>query len=568
MLVDLRIENLVLVEQASVIFTAGLNVVSGETGAGKTLLVQALSLLTGTRASTELVRTGCEVAVVEGRFELNGEESTKFNRRLVTLGLPSVGDELVIRRRITREGKSRVYINDASATAAGLQELTFDLVELTGQLEQYGLLRPERHLELLDAYAVNQALLQQVESAVLRMRQGQQQHRQLESALAHRAERDEFLRFYLAEFEALAPQPDEDVQLLEQAERLRNADRLRQGIGEAIDWLYESEESAYDLVSRARGALESLAAADSHLAQPVAALRDLGESIDQIHRTLVRNIDEVVASPEELEALETRLHQIQRMCRKHGATLGELIEKMEAARLELTQLCDLEQRLEEGRRELSAARSEAIRLAESLTAARRAAIEPLVEATEHHLRDLGFQHCRFEVALETDPDPDALTERGADRVCFLLSANPGEPLRPLARVASGGELSRMLLALKCALAQVDTVGVHVFDEIDTGLGGGSAEIVGRKIRELADHTQVLCVTHLPQIASFADTHLTVVKETSPSGARTVLRMLSGQEREAEVARMLGGLEITETTLLHAREMLSRSSLPSHDEPVQ
>jgi DNA repair protein RecN (Recombination protein N) len=563
MLADLRIENLAVVERAHAAFAPGLNVISGETGAGKTILLQALQLALGGRAHSELVRAGTDAAWIEARFELSGGEAERVSRRLDERGLPVVPDGvLIVRRRVSSDGKSRAYINDASATVGALAAVTEGLVELTGQHEQFGLLRAQRHRELLDAFAGTGGLVEVVGAAVRALRAAEARGAELRDALAHRHERHEFLRFYLTEYDRIQPRLGEDEVLLEESHRLRHAEKLRLGLSRARALLYEGPSSAYERLSAARGELQPLTSADRRLEGVLERLDALEMEVDDLARELSRFREGAVAEPARLEEVEARLHDLQRLCRKHGAELDAVVEKMEAARRELEQLGDLELHLEEAERARAEAEARALDAAAGLTDRRREAISGLVGATEAHLRDLGFLRAGFEIALTSAAGTAGLTETGADEVTFLIAANPGQPARPLGKVASGGELSRMLLALKCALAGLDTAPVQVLDEIDTGIGGAAGEIVGRKIRRLADRAQVLCVTHLPQIASFADAHLVVVKEALEGATRTELRILDARSREDEVARMLGGMQITETTREHAREMLGRARVAS------
>ena len=560
MLADLRIENLAVVRTARAEFGEGLNVISGETGAGKSILLQAFNLITGGRASSDLVRHGADFAIVEARFELRPKDEVRVNRELGGLGLPTCDDGLIIRRRLSKDGKSKVYINDASATVAALSRTTLGLVEHTGQHAQLGLLRPRRHLELLDAFADVEPLRSEVADCVARLRKAERQLLAIEAALKDRIERSEFLRFFLKEYEELAPEPLEDEVLLKQADRYRNSERSREGLGRALGALYEAANSAYDMVGIAAGQLQDLTRFDQEMGPLASELESAQTSIEEVARTLTRYRDNTNEDSADLESLEDRLHRIQRLCRKHGAPLDAVMEKMNQARQELDSLDDLDIQLLEANKELETVREEATRLAGRLTEKRSQTIPKLISRAQEHLDELGLNGCRFELSHEVVSDPAEYSETGADRIVFLFSSNPSAPARPLAKVASGGELSRMLLAIKCALAEIDTVPVKVFDEIGTGLGGGIAEVVGRKIRQLADGSQVLCVTHLPQIASFADNHLVVSKELHNEEPITSLINLTDEEREREVARMLGGTEITDTTRQHAREMLVRSRI--------
>ena len=560
MLADLRIENLAVIERVRARFGGGLNVISGETGAGKTILLQALKLALGARAKSGLVRAGADEAWVEARFELDGVMGQRVKGRLGEIGLPDAESELIVRRQVTRDGKSRAYINDASTTIGALGRVTEELVELTGQHEKFGLLRASAHRAILDGFAGNESLVARMAEDVRALRRSEQRCKDLWSDLAQRDERHEFLHFQLRDFTQLQPAIGEDELLLLEAQRLRYSERLRSGLSRAERLLYQQSSSAYDLVSQAREAIASLQDADPRLENDIEKLDALLSELDDTSRRLGRMREEAIDEPERLEQVESRLHAIQRFSRKHGGDLTAAVQKMEAAQEELGQLSDLELCLKEAESDLKTRGQTAQRSAAELTARRREASTELVEATLGHLRDLGFTKARFEVSHAIDDELEALSERGADRIEFYLALNPGHPTAPLAQIASGGELSRILLALKCAQAQAETWPMLVLDEVDSGIGGATAEVVGRKIRQLADQTQVLCVTHLPQIASFADTHLAVTKQADGNATRTEMRSLAPSERENELARMLGGAEITQTTLEHAREMLGRASV--------
>lgn len=560
MLADLRIENLAVVTHAATSFGPGLNVISGETGAGKSILLQALSLATGGRANTSLVRHGADMAVIEARFQLGDNHLRVVNRALGEMGLPPCEDALVVRRQVARDGKSKAFVNDAIATAGALQRATAGLVEQTGQHEQIGLLRPRRHMHLLDAFSSNSDLLASMSAEMRQLRSLRATRDAIVERMANRAERAEFLRFYLQEFEALQPESGEDDRLREQADRLQHGERIREGLSSALSLLYESQHSAYDRIAEATAAVRSLTRYDADLTEMAGALEVAQSGVEEVAYELRRYTERATSSGVDLEALEDRLHRVQRLCRKHGATLDDVITKMGDARTELDSLDEIDVQLTEVEADLADCEMRARDLAQQLTQRRAEAIPRLVTATGQHLADLGLGHCRFDVQLTAEERAEALADTGWDAIVFLFSANPGEPPRPLGKIASGGELSRMLLALKCALAEVDDIPVKVFDEIDSGLGGGSGEIVGRKISQLSGYSQVLCVTHLPQIASFGDTHIVVTKEIAGTSTETDLRTLDAREREEEVARMLGGQEITETTRQHAREMIGRARL--------
>ena len=407
MLADLRIENLAVVQATKATFTRGLNVISGETGAGKSILLQALSLVTGGRGSSELIRHEAPHAVIEARFCLTGPALERVNRALQDFDLPLSDGELIVRRRLARDGKSRVYINDASATVGALQKVTLDLVEQTGQHEQIGLLRTRRHLDLLDGFAGAQSMRGEVARSVSALRDVEQRRDALLSAKGGRAERAEFLRFYLQEFEDLQPEPGEEERLREEADRLLNAERIRDGLRQALALLYESEGSAFDRLGHGQAQLQSLVSLDPALEGYADHLENLQIEVEEAARNLRTHAHACVRNDDELEQIQSRLHRIQRLCRKHGATLEAVIEKMELARQELQQLEELDIRLEEIERELKVAQDRAIDLAASLSGKRLDAVPGLIAAFDRCGRP-NTGHC-LETAVFAE-----LCRRGTD----------------------------------------------------------------------------------------------------------------------------------------------------------
>ncbi|HVO12005.1 MAG TPA: DNA repair protein RecN [Vicinamibacteria bacterium] len=558
MLKLLRINNIALISSLELELRPGLVLLTGETGAGKSIVVDALGLLLGERASPELVRTGEEKASVEAVVEV-GEAAGFLEER----GLPVEGDELVIRREVNANGKGRASVNGTLVPVSLLRDLAPHVAAIHGQHEPQGLLDPQTHLDVLDAFAGGEGGrplaefhrdLRAVETALERLRGDRRE--------AER--RREMLEFQAGEIEHAGLAASEEEALRVEKARLANAGRLAAAAAEAYDLLYEDEAAALARLAQVFRRVDELAAiepgfraaAEARLAV-LAPLEDLALRLRDYRETLE-------VAPGRLDEIESRLAQIERLKKKYGASVAEVLAFGERCRRELSGLGtpeEQERSLLARREELAGSYLERARVLSKL---RRAAAGELRRRVQAELGELAMEKTRFEVAFapadaETAAaDASRWTERGLEQAEFLLSPNPGEDLRPLARIASGGELSRLMLALK-SVAGHDALGLTlVFDEVDAGIGGRVAEVVGRKLRRLAARRQVLCVTHLPQIAAFADQHLAVRKRVTAGRTYTSVDCLSEDGRIEEVARMLGGETITETGREHAREMLKQS----------
>jgi DNA repair protein RecN (Recombination protein N) len=556
MLKLLRVNNIALIPALEVEFGPGLTLLTGETGAGKSILIDSLGLLLGDRASPDLIRTGEDRAAVEAVFDLPDAAGLLEER-----GLSADGDEVVIRRELQASGKGRATVNGALVPVSLLRDLAPRLTVIHGQHEPQGLLDASTHLDLLDHFAGaddGRPLaeffrdLRAAEAALERLRGDRRE--------AER--RREMLEFQATEIEKAALAPGEEEALRVEKARQANADRLAALSGEAYGLLYDDEGAALSLLGQVFRRLEDLAAIDSSFqpyldarAGALAPLEDLALWLRDYH-------EQLEVSPGRLDEIEARLAVLERLKKKYGATVEEVLAFGERCRRELDALLSPEEqeRALEARRERLAATF--LERARALSKRRRAAALDLRRRVQAELAQLAMEKTRFEVAFvpaEADAavDPSQWTERGLERAEFLLSPNPGEELRPLARIASGGELSRIMLGLK-SVVRSDVPGLTlVFDEVDAGIGGRVAEVVGRKLKAVAARQQVLCVTHLPQIAAFADQHLAVRKRVERGRTVTLVEPLEGEARVEEVARMLGGETITATARQHAREMLKQ-----------
>lgn len=562
MLTVLRARELAILDRVELQLGPGLSVVTGETGAGKSILVDALALVLGGRGRADLVRTGAEAAEVEALFDVTG--APEVRARLEAAGLDAEGGELLVRRVVQAGGRTRAYVNGRLATAAQLAEITAGLVDLSSQHEHHALAHPRSHLALLDAACG----LDERRADVVRARDAllaaAANRDALDAAERGRAEREDYLRFSLRELAEAAPVPREDEDLRRERDVLRHAETLALASATAEDTLYSADGAVAEALAAVGAKLAEAARLDPRLAPHVDALAAARAQVEDVACELGRYARSVAADPERLAAVEDRLERIDRLARKHGGSLDRVLERADEMKAELAAL----ERHDELRAACSLALAEASTVAataaRSLSAARREGAARIGVAIARELAELGMVGAR--VAFEIAPLPargDALDvgdahlgQDGIDRIELLFAPNPGEAARPLSRIASGGELSRTLLAVKRVLATRGNAALHVFDEVDAGTGGAVAEVLGRKLRDVARESQVLCITHLPQIAVYADAHYRVTKGQNED--RTVARVekLGSVDRREEVARMLGGLRVTAKTRGLAAEMLA------------
>ncbi len=561
MLTYLRIRDLALVEDASIEPAAGLVAFTGETGAGKSIILGGLDLVIGRRAALDQVRAGAREAVVEALFDIADRHDVRA--LLAAEGIETGGPELLVRRRITARG-SRAYVNDNLVTVATLDRLGASLVDMVGQHESQTLLSATAQLELLDAAGELTALRGDVEVAWDQAASLHREFTELRADDRDRAQRAGYLRFQLEEIRSAELDPAEEVERAAERQRLRHADELSSAAAEALATLYEAENSASALVARAEAAITTIGTLDAGADLPAAGLQEARWGIEEMGRALQVYRDTVHSDPSRLEVVEARLAEIDALRRKYGDTVTEVLDRAEQAEMELA---SIENRDEELNRLADAARA-AVRsydaVAQRLGAARRIAAEALQSRITEELQELGMEGAIFVARLSAEQRdtgsglPPGATRSGYEGVEFQLAANPGEPEGPLSRVASGGEMSRVLLALKLAAIASVPSQTLVFDEIDAGIGGGRvAERLADRLGRLGVAHQVLVVTHLPQIAARADTQVRVSKVTLDERTTVQMTTLDQIGRVDELARMLGGTDATEGLREHAREMLKR-----------
>lgn len=562
MLRTLRIRNLVIIEDLSLEFGPGLNLLTGETGAGKSILVDAVGLAIGDRADRTLVRSGADRAVVEAAFEVGDLHAVREWASAAGLDDVVQDGQVIVRREIPAEGAGRVLVNGSPWTLAMLRELGERLLDLHGQHEYRSLLAPEHHLALLDQYGANDSAAAAVRETHDGVVAARGRLERLAAAAASRARRVAELQAIVRDLDALDPRPGELDALDRERRVLRNASRVAQLLERVIDEAYEGETTASALAARAGRYAAELAELDPSLADAAQRLRVAAVEIQDAAQTFVTYRDEADFRPDRFETVESRRVALERLYLR----LGVEEQGIEAYRAAVaTELADLDDLVGERRRALEAqASAEALyaTTAAELTRLRRLAARKLAPAVQRQLGALAFDKAKFDVAFSdaagerTLAGAVPLAPRGAERAEFLLAANPGEPLRPLNRVASGGELSRVMLALHAVVDGAGAGRALVFDEVDAGVGGAVADAVGKRLAGLATKHQVLCVTHLPQVAAYADRHFTVRKRVAAGRTHTEIDAVDGERRVDELARMLGGRVTTDVSRRHAAELLA------------
>lgn len=558
MLTTLTIRNFAIIEHTELEFGPGLTVITGETGAGKSILIDALNLVLGGRAATEVIRAGADKASVEAVFDV--EAAADLRGRLDAYGIEATR-ELIVRRVLSQSGRHRVYLNGTLATVNMLAEIAGGLVDISGQHEHYSLLRTDFHLDLLDRVAgldAKRAAVAKAHAAVVSV---DRELTELEGQERSRLEREAFLKFQLRELEeAGLDDPEEEEALEQEATRLGNAERLRQEAAEAESALDGNHNSAVDLLGVAVKAAESLSALDSDLQPLCDDLHSALAIAQEAARTLGHYVHQISGDPQRLDEIHSRLALFAKLRRRFGVDLAEVIARRDAMRAELSALGGIDTRIADLKTKRAEVGKGLVRAAKALTDARKAGAAWLSQAVAGELSDLGMPRAVSEVAIEPldrglEIDGRFFSSRGADRVELRFSANPGSPPQPLSKIASGGELSRFMLAVKRIIAERDPVPTYVFDEVDSGVGGPTAVAIGRKLKAVSVRRQALCITHLPQIAALADRHLHVSKHVEGEQTISEVLELSRDGRVEELARMLGGTAITGTTRAHAEEML-------------
>jgi len=559
MLLELRIRNFAIIDQVALEFGAGLNVLSGETGAGKTIIMNALGLLLGMRASPEMVRADHKEAVVEGLFQVEGEDGPDLPE-----GFDRASGEMIVKRVVSESGRSKVLINDEMATVQTLARIGSALVEVYGQHEQQSLLRTENHLAILDRFAALETSVAAYRGGYARARVLTARLSGLEQRARDRERRLEIARFELEELDRAQLDVEEERNLAAARAVLANAARLMSSVSAAELLLMDQDGAATELLGRAQTALGESALLDPKLAEPVELIASARVALEEAAHSLRSYRERIEADPGRLEQIDNRIQEIVRVKRKYGGSVESALETMERLRSEVAELDRMEESIAGIKAESDQALAEAASIARQLHEARLRGGAELKQKMEVELKTLGMRNAVFEVRLTVAGgdsgfagDGLKLGPDGIDECEFNIAPNLGQPPMGLAKIASGGELSRVMLALKRLEAQRRGVATMIFDEVDAGIGGAIAEVVGRKLKELSRFHQILCITHLPQIASFADRHFRVEKEERRGATVSKVTELDKPQRVEELARMLGGAAVSDRFRRAARELLER-----------
>ncbi|MGD9364285.1 MAG: DNA repair protein RecN [Desulfobacteraceae bacterium] len=564
MLQELTIRNFAIIEDLTIGFESGLTILSGETGAGKSIIINAVNLLLGSRVSATLIRTGADHAELEAFFSILPESGVA---KVMTEHGYDPQEGLMVRRIISRKDRHRIYINGRMATMQILTAITANLASISGQHAHQGLLKEEEHLLILDQYGGLMDLREKYHESYRQVLPLIAKEQQLIRRQADQSEQMELLQFQVQEIEAANVQANEDKDLEAERLRLKNGQMLFETVQQCVDGLYRIDGAVFERLGHMSKALAKCEALDPELREPAGEMESLAYGAEDLAANLRDYLARIDLDPLQLERVEERLDILNRLKRKYGGSIEAVLEFAADANRQLDEIGNVEGALVELRDQLHAAHSRLCTIAQTLSKKREQAAQSLAKAVEAELTSLRMANTRFSAAIEplkTSSETSSylqnrdclLAESGMDRAAFMIAPNVGEDIKPLTAIASGGELSRIVLALKAILAHNDSLETVVFDEVDAGIGGGVAEMVGKKLAALARYHQILCITHLPQIAKYGRHHFRIEKRVSKGRTHTTIARLSAEARVEEVARMLGGERITPATMDHAKEMLA------------
>ncbi|HOC59264.1 MAG TPA: DNA repair protein RecN [Smithellaceae bacterium] len=555
MLHELSITNFAIIDELHITFNDGLNIISGETGAGKSILIGAVSLLLGDRATAEMIRFQADTATVEALFST--DRNQPLQETLAAMGF--VADrELVIRRIISRSGRNKVLINGQLATLAHLAQISESLINICGQHEHQILLRAENHIDILDEFGGCLDVRAGYEKVYDRYQQIINRLDELEKLRRHRADKMDLISYQLREIQEIQPIQGEDDQLADEKKVLAGAQKLASWSNKAFALLYADKGCIGDQLKDVLSAIREIRKIDGKFIFPVTDLENCYAVLQEAALVLRDYEQKLVFDPERLAAIDERLDALNRLKRKHGGTMESLLNRKREIEEELRQVTGIEEESAQLTLEKNAIVKELSEKALALSLQRVQASESLNQAVDREISDLNMPHASFITRFlrRFTPSDNLFGPKGGDDVEFYLAANAGEEPKPLNKIASGGELSRIVLALKNVLSQTGSATTSVFDEVDSGIGGATAEIVGRKLKEISKRHQVICITHLPQIASFGDRHLRVAKQVIDGRTATKVEMIEHDDKIEEISRMLGGVNVTDTARNHARAMLA------------
>lgn len=557
MICFLRIKNLATIEDIELELDSGFTILTGETGAGKSIIIDALKLLLGEKASSDLIRTGKEEASVEVVVEVADRSELPEEMELDS------ESRVFFQRMISSQGLSKSYLNGVLVPLKKLKELSEKLIDIYGQNDHVFLLDTSNHLKFLDAFAEDGELKEKVKQSAQKIRALVREKNELENRKKERAQRLDFLGFQIKEIEDAGLRPGEDEELLQERSILKNSEKITQLVSTAIDLSYESEESLISGLKRVENIISELSSFFPELETGRGQLDDFMIFLREMVNNLIELRDKYAPSPQKLEEIEERLSRMEKLKRKYGTTIEDILKYLERIKAEKEDLEKSEIKLADLDKEIQQAFAGYKQLASQLSAIRKEKAKILEQLIERELGQLAMSKARFKVAFNSiSPaldDPSTIRDLGSEEVEFLISPNLGEDLRPLRKIASGGELSRLMLAFKALGKETDRGRTLIFDEIDSGIGGKTADFVARKLQQLARYHQVLCVTHLPQIASAAGSHYRIEKKTEKERTYTMVKKLKDKERPEEIARLITGARLTEASLQMARELLQQNS---------
>ena len=556
MLLELRIKNFAIIDELNLIFSKGFNILTGETGAGKSIILNGVHLLLGDKATEEWIRSSEEEASVEALFDISANPEVKERIKEKAPHLQGLGEEdsLIIRRVISRSGRGKVFINGNLATLGMLSDFGEGLLSIYGQHEHQSLQRVETHLDILDEFGGLLGIREEFQKQFQEFVSLSEEIEKIRNEKERRAKERELMAFQSKEIEASGVQIGEEESLKEERTILTHAKKLMDFAHRAEETLYSEEGSTIERIQRILNQGREMAAIDPTLDQPLKALESTLIQLEEIALALRDYSRRVEINPIRLDEIENRLEKIDRLKRKYGSTIKEILSFKHRMDEALRSFTSDEERLSQLEGRLEPLQQTVTRLGKKLSERRKKVALELKTSVERELNSLGMKKTIFKIHMDLSP----LSLKGTDRVEFLISPNVGEEVKPLAKIASGGELSRIMLAMKRILAQIGGRQVLIFDEIDSGIGGAMAEVVGKKLKELSRHHQVICVTHLPQIACFADQHYSVRKEVKSGRTITQVERLDQESIVEEIARMLGGVKVTEKTRAHAKEMIENA----------
>ena len=558
MLSDLNIKNFAIIDELHVSFGEGLNVISGETGAGKSIIIGAVSLLLGDRATADMIRTQADSATVEALFDTTN--NNVLREKIASMGFMA-GDELIIRRVISRSGKNKALINGQMATRANLSAISESLINICGQHEHQLILNAENHVDILDEFGACMPLRFSYEEVYNQYQHIKTQIAKLEELRRSREEKTQLIKFQLKEIVDIDPQAAEDTTLADEKKVLTNAQKLTDYANRAYDLLYGEQNSVCEKLKDIRNQVKEIKIIDANLKLAEADIEGNFIALQEAALTLRDYVKNLFFDPARLLVIDERLEMIGRLKRKHGGSLESVLVRKLEMEEELRRVFSVEEELEKLTKEEAMVKDELTQKGLDLSLARATAAAKLTQAVDNEIHALNMPHAAFSVNFKKNfatenKDSVSFGPKGADEIEFYLTANVGEASKPLNKIASGGELSRIVLGLKNVLSRTGSVGTVVFDEVDSGIGGATAEIVGRKLKDVSVNHQVVCITHLPQIACFGGSHFRVAKEVAGGRTATTVEMLTDEQRIEEISRMLGGVDLTQTTREHAREMIS------------